>query len=94
MTQTTLYVVAYDIEDDRRRTRVHKLLSGYGQWTQFSLFECYLTRLQRTELRHALDQILDAAKDQLRFYPLCAACEARVETVGRPPPAEPTLYLL
>ena len=36
---TTLYVVAYDIPSDKRRTKVHKILCGYGAWTQFSLFD-------------------------------------------------------
>lgn len=42
--QTTCYVIAYDIPDDKRRTKVHKLLSGFGKWTQYSLFECFLTK--------------------------------------------------
>jgi hypothetical protein len=33
--QTTCYVVAYDIPDDKRRTKVHKILLGYGTWTQY-----------------------------------------------------------
>ncbi|HEU5378541.1 MAG TPA: CRISPR-associated endonuclease Cas2, partial [Ktedonobacteraceae bacterium] len=41
--QSTLYVIAYDISDDRRRTNVHSILKGFGQWTEFSLFECFLT---------------------------------------------------
>ena len=40
--QTTCYVIAYDIPDDKRRTKVHKILLGYGKWTQYSLFECFL----------------------------------------------------
>ena len=49
--ETTLYVVAYDIPDDKRRTKVHKVLCGYGAWTQYSLFECWLNRRQILELR-------------------------------------------
>ncbi len=45
--QSSLYVVAYDIPDDKRRTRVHKILKGFGQWTEFSLFECFLTKKER-----------------------------------------------
>ena len=42
--QSSLYVVAYDISDDKRRTKIHKILKGFGQWTEFSLFECFLTK--------------------------------------------------
>jgi CRISPR-associated protein Cas2 len=90
---TTLYMVAYDISSDRRRTKVHKTLSGFGQWTQYSLFECYLTEKQYLQLRQKLDQHLEASQDTVRFYPLCASCLEKVETVGSLPPKEPKLFL-
>ena len=33
-------VITYDIADDKRRTKIHKVLKSYGQWMQFSVFEC------------------------------------------------------
>jgi hypothetical protein len=36
--QTTCYVIAYDIPDDRRRTKIHQILMGFGKWTQYSLY--------------------------------------------------------
>ena len=91
--ETTLYVVAYDISDDKRRTRVHKLLCGYGDWTQYSLFECWLTKQHLIELRAKLRKVLGAG-DSLRFYPLCKSCVARVETEGSPRPAEPMAMII
>lgn len=85
---TTFYVVAYDIPDDRRRTKIHKTLSGFGQWTQFSLFECHLTDKQYLQLRQKLDRHLKPDEDSLRFYALCAGCLAKVETVGGEKPAD------
>ena len=41
---TTCYVITYDIADDRRRTKVHYILMGFGKRKQYSLFECFLTR--------------------------------------------------
>ncbi len=91
---TTLYVVAYDISADKRRTKVHKILCGYGQWTQFSLFECFLSERQFVALRARLDKVLNMEKDSVRFYPLCGACQKKVETVGSPKPQEPDLFLV
>jgi len=48
-------VVSYDIEDDKRRGRVHRTLKSFGQWVQYSVFECDLTRAQYLVLRHRLD---------------------------------------
>ena len=90
----TLYVVAYDIPNDRRRTKVHKLLRGFGDWTQFSLFECYLSAKEMVQLRNKLDKLVKAETDSVRFYPLCAACVARVDTVGSPKPAEAKIYVV
>jgi CRISPR-associated protein Cas2 len=91
---TTCYVVAYDIPSDKRRTKIHKLLLGYGKWTQYSLFECFLTKKQLLLLRSKLEEHLVAQQDSVRFYPLCANCVSKVETVGGPPPADEVLFLV
>src|SRR5438874_3752640 len=92
--QSTCYVVAYDIPDDKRRTKVHKILLGYGTWTQYSLFECFLTRKQLILLQARLAEHLVANEDSVRFYPLCANCVSKVETVGGPPPADKVVFLV
>jgi len=93
-TQTTCYVIAYDIPDDKRRTKVHKILLGHGKWTQYSLFECFLSRKQLLLLQVKLEEHLDATEDSVRFYPLCANCVSKVETVGGMPPADTVLFLV
>ncbi len=92
--QVTCYVIAYDIPDDKRRTKVHKILLGYGKWTQYSLFECFLTRKQLILLGSKLEKYLEARQDSVRFYPLCAHCVSRVETVGGPLPSDDTLFVV
>src|SRR2546423_9281958 len=90
--QTTCYVIAYDIPDDKRRTKVHKILLGYGKWKQYSLLECFLTRNQLVLLQSRLAEYLIAQEDSVRFYPLCANCASKVETVVGSPPAEHALF--
>ena len=92
--QVNCYVIAYDIPDDKRRTKVHQTLLGYGKWTQYSLFECFLTRKQLVLLRSRLQENLIAKQDSVRFYPLCANCVSKVETVGGPPPADDVLFVV
>jgi CRISPR-associated protein Cas2 len=92
--QTTCYVIAYDIPDDKRRTKVHKILLGYGKWTQYSLFECFLSKKELILLRSRLAEHLEAREDSVRFYPLCANCVSKVETVGGPLPADAVLFLV
>jgi CRISPR-associated protein Cas2 len=92
--ETTLYVVAYDIPSDRRRTKVHKALCGFGEWTQYSLFECHLTDKQLVSLRGKLDKLLRPEEDSVRFYHICAACVNKTETVGSEKPAEKRVFIV
>ncbi len=92
--QSSFYVVAYDIPDDKRRTKIHKILKGFGQWTEFSLFECFLTRKELLQMRAKLDKYLDPRKDKVRIYLICDACLTRIETIGIPEPTEVTSYLI
>lgn len=92
---TTLYVVSYDVSDDRRRAKVHAVLSGFGTWTQYSLFECYLTRKEAVLLRARLAEVIHHREDTVRLYALCDACRKRVEVLGRgTPPQEERMYLV
>jgi CRISPR-associated protein Cas2 len=93
-TETTCYVIAYDIPDDRRRTKVHQILMGFGKWTQYSLFECFLSKKELLLLQAKLADHLVAREDSVRFYPLCANCVEKVETIGGPPPAETLVFVV
>jgi len=88
------YVVAYDISNDKRRTKVHKTLSGFGKWTQYSLFECHLSEKQYLKLRHRLEPLLEAEEDSVRFYEMCAACVAKAEIVGGEKPDDPDAIIV
>ena len=92
--QTTCYVIAYDIPDDKRRTKIHKLLLGFGAWTQYSLFECFLSRKDLAVLRVRLAEYVIVTEDSVRFYPLCADCVSKVETVGGSLPREPSIFVV
>lgn len=92
--EITCYIVAYDIPDDKRRKQAHRILLGYGKWTQYSLFECFLTRKDVIRLRATLAEHLVAATDSVRFYPLCASCLRKVKTVGGPPPADTPVLII
>ena len=60
--EENLYIVAYDIADPRRWRRVFRLMNGYGEWLQLSVFQCRLSRRRRIELKLALGEIIDHAR--------------------------------
>ncbi len=80
-----LYVVIYDISDDKRRRRVFNLLEGYGQRVQFSAFECVLNDRKFEELRSRLIKVVKMNEDSVRFYPISKHTLGQVIVWGEPP---------
>lgn len=86
-------VVTYDISEDKRRTKIHKILKSYGQWMQFSVFECCdLTETQYAKLRSRLNKIIKPDQDSIRFYFLCACCQNKVERIGGENPRDDSIF--
>jgi len=82
-----LYLVCYDIADDTRRTRVFKLLRGFGDHLQFSVFECQMNRSELVRCQYAVRDAIHHTEDQVLFVNLGPA-EGRgaevVDAIGRP----------
>lgn len=76
------YLVCYDVVSNLRRNRVAKLLSGYGLRVQKSVFECVLNEREYEMLTQKLQQQINLREDQVRFYPLNAACRQDVTILG------------
>lgn len=91
--ETTFYVVSYDIPVDKRRNKVHKVLTGFGEWVQYSVFECFLTKKELVLLKAKLQRVIKPEEDQIRLYVLCEKCIERVEVVGAEKPHEKEVYL-
>jgi len=88
------YVIAYDIPDDRRRTKIATTLEGYGERVQYSVFECLLRAIQFDGLWKELGKLLKPAEDSLRAYRLCAACATWTKTIGQARQVEvPEVYI-
>jgi len=61
------YIVSYDISDPKRLRKVFKLLKGYGEHVQLSVFRCELTHRALVELRARLGGIINHDVDQVLF---------------------------
>jgi CRISPR-associated protein Cas2 len=80
-----IYIVTYDISDDRRWRRVFKLMKGYGTWLQLSVFQCRLTSRRRQELAAALETLIHHRNDHVLIIDVGPAdkVDPRVESLGR-----------
>ena len=75
-------VITYDLPNDRRRTKLHKLLEDYGTPVQYSVFECLVTSKELAELKKRVKRVIKPRLDQVRYYHLCASCQKRIETTA------------
>lgn len=95
---TMLYLIIYDLPDtkaaNKRRTRLHKLLSGYGKWTQYSVFECFLDAMQFAKLRVQLEEIVNREADSVRVYVLDAKAVKQTLTIGSQMPRQERVIIL
>ncbi len=96
MSTAILCVMVYDVPDDRRRTRLHKLLKQYGSAVQYSAFEARLTPLERKQLLREAGHLLDIREDSFIIYPLAADQERGILQLGkaRPQVTAPGFYLV
>src|SRR5437764_11713152 len=83
--EENLYIVAYDISSPRRWRRVFRIMEGYGEWVQLSVFQCRLSRRRRIELKLALQEAINNAEDHVIILDLgpVAALHPRVESLGK-----------
>lgn len=80
-----LYVVTYDVGDPKRWRRVFKLMNGYGEWLQLSVFQCRLTRQRHAELVATLDEIIHHKDDHVILVDLGLAenVDPKVVSLGK-----------
>ena len=80
-----LYLVTYDIADEKRWRAVFKTMRGYGEWTQLSVFQCRLTRSRHIELIARLTAEISAVQDHVLVIDMGLAdhIEPRVQSLGK-----------
>lgn len=64
------YLVCYDIREPKRLRRVHKVLKGYGEAWQFSVFFCVLKDIDRVRLQTDLEEQMNQKVDQAMILDL------------------------
>lgn len=94
-----MVLVAYDVNTETpkgqsRLRHVAKICENRGQRVQNSVFECLVEPAQWVELKRRLIDVIDPAKDSLRFYYLGKHWHNRVEHAGAKPGYDPEGPLL
>lgn len=68
-----IYLVTYDISNDKRLRKVFKKMNGYGEHLQYSVFQCELSDKERAQMIAELTPLINHKEDQVLVFSLGAA---------------------
>lgn len=82
-----MFIVSYDIENDKVRTKFSKFLKKYGRRLQYSVYE--IKNSQRvlenikSEVEHRYKKVF-TNNDSVIIYGICGSCEKKIIRIGYP----------
>ncbi len=86
-----LYLIAYDVCDQRRLNKVREVLKAYSTGGQKSVYECWLTPAELAEVTETLQGLIEATEDRVHIITLDG--RSRPHTLGiAVPPADPAFF--
>ena len=77
-----MYVLVYDVVNDRRRNKLHRTLKDYGTAVQRSVFEFDLNAAEVQKMMKRVEALTSPDEDTVRLYRLCAACLTETRILG------------
>lgn len=89
MEQSRRYLIAYDVADDARRSRIAKKLESYGDRVQFSVFVVDARPARLVRLRRELSTLIEQRQDSVLLCDLGLVANLdsrRFELLGRSRP--------
>lgn len=77
-----LYIITYDIADQKRWRHIYKLLRGYGVWVQLSVFQLRLSRKRHQELMGRLQEMIHHNEDHVLCLDLGRAEKKKTQVIS------------
>lgn len=77
-----IYIIAYDIADNKRRLRVAKTLESWCYRIQESVFQLRLDTATLARVRARLAALISDSEDVIHIYPICSSCADRTDILG------------
>jgi CRISPR-associated protein Cas2 len=75
-----LYLVAYDITDNKRLSRVRNFLKGYSTGGQKSVYECFLTDGELGYVKKKIEKLIYDDEDRVHIFTMDG--RSRTHTLG------------
>ena len=77
-----IYIIAYDIADNKRRLRVAKTLESWGYRIRESVFQLRLDTATLARVRSRLTALISDSEDVIHIYRICSSCADRADILG------------
>jgi len=89
-----IYILSYDVQNDKRRNKIFRLLKDAGFHSQKSVFLLDCANKEIAESIFAkVEDLIDKEKDRLFMAPLCRQCFFHKRTSGQPMEIEDRLVV-
>lgn len=75
-----LYIIAYDVTDERRLARLRTFLKNYSTGGQKSVYECFLTYEELKFITSKLKRLINSYEDRVHIFRVDG--RSRVHTLG------------
>ena len=83
--QEKIYFVVYDIADNKRWRKIYRMMQGYGEWVQLSVFQCRLSSTRHAQLLADCDGLMHHNDDHIVIIDVGTAewLEPRIVSLGK-----------
>jgi CRISPR-associated protein Cas2 len=88
------YLVAYDVRDPGRLSRLHRRLKDFGRPVQFSVFETLLSGTETEKMWAMVTNTIDVTSDWVALYRLSRPFDEAVRHIGAYDPDLPANDLI
>lgn len=81
------YLVCYDVTDEKRLRKTYKVMLGYGDPLQYSVFQCALSPQEKALMKGHLMEVIHPRQDRVIVVDLGALDEGigeHIEFIGNP----------
>lgn len=80
-----MFLISYDISDNKLRRKLVQILLGYGKRVQYSVFECQIDNKKFGELYKEMLILTDGKEEvSIRCYPIDKISQGKITTIGDP----------
>jgi CRISPR-associated protein Cas2 len=78
-----MYLIAYDIKNDRIRNKISTILEDFGDRVQYSLFELNVDNITVERIKSRIKKLINVENDSVKIYFLPDNWGKNIITLGK-----------